>query len=94
MIRKLALGLTALALTACLSACGGKPCPPARPMLPPAVLMQDVPEPEMRGRTNGDLLAWALELENAVKMGNSDKRALREWAQGVGSGQAEALVFK
>ncbi len=82
MMEKLGLGLTLLALTVCLSACG-KPCPPARPMRPPAVYLQDVPEPELRGKTNGDLAAWALELRAAVRMGNSDKAALREWAEGV-----------
>ena len=81
MMKKLALGLTALALTVCLSACG-KPCPPARPMMPPVVLLQDVPEPALRGKTNGDLAAWALELREAVRLGNSDKRALREWVAG------------
>ncbi len=80
-IRKLGLGLTVLALTASLSACG-KPCPPARPMTPPAVYLQDVPEPRMRGKTNGDLLAWALELREAVRMGNADKKAMREWTAG------------
>ena len=85
MMRKLGLGLTALALTVCLSACGGKSCPPARPMMPPADYLQDVPEPELRGKTNGDLAAWALELREAVRMGNSDKAALREWVEGGGN---------
>ena len=49
-------------------------------MLPPAVYLQDVPEPELRGKTNGDLVAWAMELREAVRMGNADKKALREWA--------------
>jgi hypothetical protein len=49
-------------------------------MLPPVVYLQDVPEPKMRGRTNGDLLTWALDLRAAVRLGNSDKAALREWA--------------
>ena len=49
-------------------------------MLPPAVYLQDVTEPELRGKTNGDLLAWAVELREAVRVGNADKRALREWA--------------
>ncbi len=51
-------------------------------MTPPAVYLQDVPEPRMRGKTNGDLLAWALELRAAVRLGNADKKALREWAAG------------
>lgn len=62
-----------------LGGCAAGPCPPARPMAPPAVYLQDVPEPEFRGRTNGGLLAWALELREAVRMGNADKRAIREW---------------
>ena len=51
-------------------------------MMPPTVLLQDVLEPQMRGKSNGDLLAWALELREAVRMGNADKRALRDWAAG------------
>ena len=51
----------------------------------PAVYLQDVPEPELRGKTNGDLAAWALELREAVRMGNSDKAALREWVEGGGN---------
>ena len=51
-------------------------------MLPPAVYLQDVPEPELRGKTNGDLVAWAMELREAVRMGNADKKALREWVGG------------
>jgi hypothetical protein len=53
-------------------------------MLPPVVYLEDVPEPKMRGRTNGDLLAWALELRAAVRLANSDKKALREWVDGAG----------
>ena len=48
-------------------------------MLPPVVLLQEVPEPKMRGKTNADLLNWALELREALRLANSDKAALRKW---------------
>ncbi len=73
----LKLGLMILALTA-FSACSTK-CPPSRPVMPPVVYLQEVPEPKMRGKTNGDLLAWALELREALRLANSDKAALRQW---------------
>ena len=49
-------------------------------MSPPAVLIQTVPEPRLRGKTNGDLAQWALELRAALRLANGDKKALREWA--------------
>ena len=70
-----------LALTPFWSACAPD-CPPPRPFLPPAVYLQDVPEPQMRGRTNGDLANWALELREALRQSNGDKKALREWVDG------------
>lgn len=76
----LKIGLTLCVLMACSTACSAKPCPPARPMPPPAVLLQEVPEPRLRGRTNGDLLSWSLDLREALRLANSDKAALREWA--------------
>ncbi len=74
------IGLTLCALTACLSACAAD-CPPPRPAIPPAVYLQDVPEPQMRGRTNGDLANWALEVRQALRQSNSDKAALRAWVK-------------
>lgn len=50
-----------------------------RPALPPAVYLQEVPEPQFHGRTNGDLLNWSLELRQALRQANSDKAALRGW---------------
>jgi hypothetical protein len=52
-------------------------------MLPPTVYLQDVQEPPLRGRTNGALAAWAIELREALRQANSDKAALREWAAGT-----------
>lgn len=48
--------------------------------MPPTVYLQEVDEPQFTGRTNADLLAWALELREALRQSNSDKAALREWA--------------
>lgn len=35
----------------------------------------------MRGRTNGDLLDWAVELRQALRLANNDKAQLRLWVQ-------------
>ena len=48
-------------------------------MMPPAALLQDVPEPKLRGKTNAVLVEWALQLREAVRLLNSDKAALRDW---------------
>ncbi|UQZ90709.1 hypothetical protein C4J81_16460 [Deltaproteobacteria bacterium Smac51] len=61
-----------------MSACAAD-CPPARPILPPTVYLQEIPEPQLTGRTNGDLARWALELREALRQANSDKNALRDW---------------
>lgn len=74
--------LTCLAL--CLTGCANKPCPPCRPMMPPAVYLGTVPEPKMRGKSNADLLAWALDLRGALRVANEDKAALREWGNSRG----------
>jgi hypothetical protein len=51
-------------------------------MAPPAVYLQTVPEPELKGGTNADLLDWAINLRKAVRQSNSDKRGLQKWLQG------------
>ena len=79
MTRKLKFGLIAACLTVFLSACSARPCRQARPVLPPAVLMQEVQEPTLTGKTNADLVRLAVELQSALRLANSDKRALREW---------------
>jgi len=60
-------------------ACFAKPCAPARPITPPVVHLQDVPEPAMGGNTNGDLLQWAWDLQSALQLSNEDKAELRKW---------------
>jgi hypothetical protein len=44
------------------------------------VYLQDVPVPVLAGKTNNDLLVWAMELRQALMMSNLDKLALRNWA--------------
>ena len=63
-----------------LSACGSNQAT-SRPVMPPLVYLQEVPEPQFHGRTNGDLLAWALELREALRLANYDKAALRQWVE-------------
>ena len=54
----------------------------AAPCAPPVVYMQDVPEPHLKGRTNRDLAAWAIDLREALRRSNLDKLHLREWLAG------------
>jgi hypothetical protein len=44
------------------------------------VWLQDVPEPVLAGRTNKDLVNWAVSLQGALRRSNLDKLHLREWA--------------
>ena len=78
-LARLGLMLTCLALFS--TGCANKPCPPARPMMPPTVLLQDVPEPKLRGKTNADLADGYLKMRQALRQSNADKKALREWAK-------------
>jgi hypothetical protein len=50
-------------------------------MSPPAVYLQDVPEPVRAGKTNADLAQWALDLRAALRAANGDKAKIREWAE-------------
>ncbi len=52
-------------------------------MTPPVVYLQDVAEPRLEGKTNGDLAAWAVELRAALRQSNADKKALRDWLAGL-----------
>lgn len=54
-------------------------CPPPVVVTPPAVLMQDVPEPKLKGKTNAYLAEWAVDLRQALRQSNEDKKALRKW---------------
>jgi hypothetical protein len=48
---------------------------------PPAVYLQEVPEPPFRAVTNADLVSHVLDLRQALGQSNADKRALRAWAE-------------
>lgn len=56
--------------------------PQAVRISPPAVLMQDTPEPVLSGDTNGDLEDLARDALLRVRACNQDKARLREWAAG------------
>lgn len=77
-IKRLRLGLGWACLAPFMSSCAGlAPCPPN---LPPAAYLQEIPEPELKGRSNAALADWALELRKALRLANKDKAALKAWA--------------
>jgi hypothetical protein len=51
--------------------------------MPPTVYLQAVPEPKLTGKTNGDLEQWARNLRAALRLANSDKAGIREWADKI-----------
>lgn len=79
MIRLLKSGLILSALILCLSACAPKIVDRPVVVSPPVVYMQHVAVPEFKGRTNADILNWALSLQLALQQANSDKAAIRAW---------------
>ncbi len=75
--------MTSLALVL-LSACS-RPCPPVTPpLLPPAFLMEETPEPELSGTKVKDLVDWSVALRAALRAANGDKKILRDWVDEVG----------
>jgi hypothetical protein len=56
-------------------------CPPQR--YPPAIYLQDVQTPVFAGTTNADLALYVLDLRKALDVSNSDKAALRRWADSI-----------
>jgi hypothetical protein len=50
--------------------------------LPPVVYLQPISEPTLAGPTNKALAEWAIELRAALRLANSDKAQLRDWAKG------------
>ncbi|MDL2226987.1 hypothetical protein LJB86_04955 [Deltaproteobacteria bacterium OttesenSCG-928-M10] len=72
-----------------LTACSPKPCPPARPLAPPAAFMQTVPEPACTIKTNGDLVDCLVETRHALRLANRHALALRQWAEGQGLAETD-----
>lgn len=62
-----------------LAACA-TPAPQMARILPPAELLQPCEEPQHALSTTGDLVPYALDLREALRACNQDKRLLREWA--------------
>jgi hypothetical protein len=79
-IKGLVIGALALFPIAFIVSCASNP-QVAAPCYPPTVYLQDVPEPSLQGKTNHDLVIYLLELKEAIKISNADKKALREWAE-------------
>jgi hypothetical protein len=46
-------------------------------MPPPAIRLQDIPEPMFRGSTNNDLMLYIQDLRDALNQSNKDKAAIR-----------------
>lgn len=53
--------------------------------LPPASLTQVEPVPDYTGRTFEDVIDYSLRLKSVIKKQNRDKKALQEWAKGIGN---------
>jgi len=49
--------------------------------MPPAAPMRETARPRWTGKTNGELLEHAIDLGAALDNCNTDKGALRAWAQ-------------
>jgi hypothetical protein len=85
------IGWMVLCLLLCLGGCSaGRELVPAPLVIrerPPALLLKPVPAPRWRGRTNRDLLEYALRLEAALGEANARLAALQSWAAD-GSGDA------
>jgi hypothetical protein len=50
-----------------------------RVLEPPIIYFQEIPEPVLFGVTNGDLAKYVIDLREALRLANSDKRALQDW---------------
>ena len=77
--------LTAGALTLCLMSASGCSAPVPAPRVylvaPPEDLMQATQAPAWVPRTNGELLRWAVQTDQALMECNADKASLREYVR-------------
>jgi hypothetical protein len=80
-MRKLLLGLISLSLMPLLSSCATSQVVTTTRVCPPQTLTQSRPLPEWNGRTNGDLLQWALDAAEVIKSHNLDKQAISQFCQ-------------
>lgn len=79
----LVTGLLLLSLTACTTLSPkAEPAPTAQHPVPEQWL-QPEPIPELRGRLNADLARAYEEAKAAIKRGNADKAAIKEWSDGT-----------
>ncbi|WP_304736868.1 Rz1-like lysis system protein LysC [uncultured Desulfovibrio sp.] len=84
-MRLCAFGMTILCLCLC-PACSRTmeiPMPYPVRVTPPAHLLTPTPVPTFRVTTNGDLLEWALENREALRMCNADKEAAAQAMKGT-----------
>lgn len=50
---------------------------------PPKAYVQTYETPKLRGKKNRDLLIWALDMKEVLKLHNEDKKALQNWIETV-----------
>ena len=74
------IGMLLLCLMTC-SACSMPEMQIVR-LTPPETLTTAVAIPEWEGRTNGDLLRWAIKLRQACDRANVQLAAIRSWKNG------------
>ena len=84
-IRRLLVGVTLVFLILFLASCTQSVVtkPEILKLNPPTLLTEPIPEPQLLGDTNEDLLTWALRLLEALRQSNADKAAIREWFNGT-----------
>lgn len=80
-------GLMSLCLALCASGCARAPqlvsAPATAPVLPPAALLQPVPEPDCAPSRNWDLLTCIHDLRLALREANASLEVLGRWAAGA-----------
>jgi hypothetical protein len=54
--------------------------PEMAPCSPPAIYLQEIPEPSLKGDSNHYLALYILDLKESLRLSNADKKALRDWA--------------
>lgn len=78
--KRILIGLVLLSLTACSTLSRPLSAAPAKP--DPA-WTEPVPEPQLQGRDNAALAAWAKALREALAEANANLTTIRLWAEGL-----------